>query len=111
MHDIVTIMNSVNWNSIDQSGQDNLTIAYPEDLVTSQSSLIDEVEFAENQESRCPCVLRLDTSGSMRGRPIAALNAGLRTFQSHLVEDPVALKRVDVAVVAFDSRSGWSNIL
>ena len=39
----------------------------------------------------------------MRGRPIAALNVGLRTFQSHLVEDPVALKRVEVAVVAFDS--------
>ena len=31
-------------------------------------------EFAENPEPRCPCLLLLDTSASMRGRPIAELN-------------------------------------
>jgi uncharacterized protein with von Willebrand factor type A (vWA) domain len=36
---------------------------------------LDEVvEFAENPEPRCPCVLLLDTSGSMQGTPINALN-------------------------------------
>ena len=34
------------------------------------------VEFAENSEPRCPCLLLLDTSGSMRGKPIDELNAG-----------------------------------
>ena len=36
--------------------------------------LEDVVEFAENPEPRCPCVLLLDTSGSMQGAPIEALN-------------------------------------
>ena len=36
---------------------------------------LDEVvEFAENPEPRCPCVLLLDTSASMTGTPIQALN-------------------------------------
>jgi uncharacterized protein YegL len=39
----------------------------------------------------------------MKGRPIAALNAGLKSFRDDLLEDPVAPKRVEVAVVAFDS--------
>lgn len=36
-----------------------------------------DAEFAENPEQRCPCLLLLDTSGSMGGRPIAELNEGL----------------------------------
>ncbi|MEO0250162.1 MAG: VWA domain-containing protein, partial [candidate division WOR-3 bacterium] len=60
-------------------------------------------EFAENPEPRCPCVLLLDTSGSMRGAPITALNEGLRTFKHDLVQDELAKKRVEVAVVAFNS--------
>lgn len=42
------------------------------------------IEFAENPEPRCPCVLLLDTSGSMGGAPIAALNDGLKTFAGSL---------------------------
>jgi hypothetical protein len=34
-------------------------------------------EFADNPEQRCPCLLLLDNSGSMAGRPISELNAGL----------------------------------
>ena len=39
----------------------------------------------------------------MEGEPIAALNAGLREFKSDIMGDPVALKRVEVAVVTFDN--------
>jgi uncharacterized protein YegL len=67
------------------------------------SSLEQAVEFADNPEPRCPCVLLLDTSGSMQGAPIAALNDGLRAFKSDLVKDPLASRRVEVAVVTFDS--------
>lgn len=63
----------------------------------------DAVEFAENPEPRCPCVLLLDTSASMQGEPTDALNEGLRTFQQDLMKDPVAPKRVEVAVVSFNS--------
>jgi len=70
----------------------------------SDEMRIDEaVEFAENPEPRCPCVLLLDTSGSMKGAPINALNEGLRSFKNDLVKDALASKRVEVAVVTFDS--------
>ncbi|MBF2066707.1 MAG: VWA domain-containing protein [Calothrix sp. C42_A2020_038] len=65
---------------------------------------LDEVvEFAENPEPRCPCVLLLDTSGSMQGTAISALNAGLQTFQEELVKNSLAARRVEVAIVTFDS--------
>ena len=59
------------------------------------------VEFAENPEPRCPCVLLLDTSGSMRGRKIAELNSGLQTFAEQVRSDAMAAKRVEVAIVTF----------
>ena len=65
--------------------------------------LEDAVEFAENPEPRCPCVLLLDTSGSTPGAPIEALNRGLQTFKDDLMRDPVAPKRVEVAIVTFDN--------
>jgi uncharacterized protein YegL len=58
-------------------------------------------DFAENPEPRCPCVLLLDTSGSMSGQPISELNAGLVTFKDELVADSLAAKRVEVAIVTF----------
>lgn len=66
-------------------------------------TLDEAVEFAENPEPRCPCVLLLDTSSSMRGRPIDALNEGLRAFKDDLSSDPLACKRIEVAILAFDS--------
>jgi uncharacterized protein YegL len=65
--------------------------------------LEDAVEFAENPEPRCPCVLLLDTSGSMRGEPITALTQGLKSFKEDLVKDPLASRRVELAVVTFDN--------
>jgi hypothetical protein len=65
--------------------------------------LNEAVEFAENPAPRCPCVLLLDTSGSMQGSPIDALNQGLLTFKDDLIKDPLASRRVEVAVVTFDS--------
>jgi uncharacterized protein YegL len=57
--------------------------------------------FAENPEPRCPCVLVLDKSGSMRGAPIAELNQGLVAFRDELTADSLAAKRVEVAIVSF----------
>jgi uncharacterized protein YegL len=58
-------------------------------------------EFAENPEPRCPCLLLLDTSGSMSGSPIQELNSGLATFKDAIAADAMALKRVEVAIVSF----------
>jgi uncharacterized protein YegL len=57
--------------------------------------------FAENPEPRCACVLLLDVSGSMAGQAIAELNAGLTLYKDELAADPLASKRVEVAVVTF----------
>jgi uncharacterized protein YegL len=58
-------------------------------------------EFAENPEPRCPCILLLDSSGSMNGQPIRELNEGLKTFKDELMADGMAVKRVEVAIVTF----------
>jgi uncharacterized protein YegL len=58
-------------------------------------------EFAENPEPRCPCILLLDTSGSMKGEPIAQLNEGLVTFKDELSADALAQKRVEIALITF----------
>lgn len=58
-------------------------------------------EFADNPEPRCPCALILDVSGSMSGQPIQELNQGLVAFKDELMADPLAAKRVEVAIVTF----------
>src|SRR5262249_1252234 len=82
-------------------------------------------EFVDNPEPRCPCVLLLDTSGSMNDvkqvaqmlspvqkilsesrtirsvRPIDELNAGLLTFRDELMADELAGKRGEIALLIF----------
>jgi uncharacterized protein YegL len=57
--------------------------------------------FANNPEPRCPCLLLLDTSGSMQGAPIAELNSGIAAFKEDLSQDQLAMNRVEIAVVTF----------
>jgi uncharacterized protein YegL len=69
-------------------------------------SFTDQIPFAypdlvANPEPRCPCLLLLDTSGSMNGRAIAELNAGLEVFKNELASDAMAMQRVEVAVMTF----------
>jgi uncharacterized protein YegL len=68
------------------------------------SRLESAVEFAENPEPRCPCVLLLDTSGSMAGARLDAMLQGLEAFRFDVSVDPLAARRVEVAVVTFDDQ-------
>lgn len=61
----------------------------------------DAAQFADNPEPRCPCLLLLDTSGSMQGEPIAQLNEGLAAFKEALLSDSLATKRVEIGVISF----------
>lgn len=60
-----------------------------------------DVGFADNPEPRCPCLLLLDTSGSMSGKPIAELNAGLTILNDELRADTLASRRVEVSIISF----------
>lgn len=74
---------------------------------SSEEAILDElhtVEFMDNPSPRVPCVLLLDTSGSMGGEPLRQLSEGVRAFKREVDQDPVARTRVEVAVVAFNDR-------
>jgi uncharacterized protein YegL len=84
-------------------------------------------EFVDNPEPRCPCVLLLDTSGSMNEvrqasralspvervliespvtrtvKPIDELNAALAAFRLELMADELAAKRVELSLITFGS--------
>ena len=62
----------------------------------------DQAEFADNPESRCPIVLMLDVSGSMRGLKIQTVNQALVKFGEIIKEDSVTALRADVAIIEFD---------
>jgi uncharacterized protein YegL len=57
--------------------------------------------FADNPEPRVPCILVLDVSLSMEGERIRELNGGLRTYRDELLEDSLAAKRAEVAIITF----------
>ena len=69
-----------------------------------------DVDFIDNPEPRCPCVLIVDTSGSMGGEPIAALNSGIEQFARELNADNLAKKRIEVAIVSFGSNQYFQRV-
>lgn len=64
------------------------------------SSLEDRIEIANPQHPHCATILLLDTSGSMESR-MGELSEGLDLFVEDLLEDDLAKKRVDLAVITF----------
>jgi uncharacterized protein YegL len=81
-------------NSIKTLGQVPFEASTPED------DLFAAVEFADNPEPRCPCVLVVDISGSMAGAPIDQLNQALKQFVQEVSHDSLASKRLELAVVS-----------
>lgn len=70
-------------------------------MTTLEQVPFNNMEFADNPEPRCACLLLLDTSGSMQGEKIRELNAGLVDFAAQLRADAMASKRVEIAIVTF----------
>lgn len=53
---------------------------------------------------RLPVYLALDTSGSMRGEPIEAVNVGLQSLLVSLRQNPFALESAHLCIVTFDGQ-------
>lgn len=51
---------------------------------------------------RLPVYLLIDTSGSMKGEPIEAVNTGLQTLVASLRRDPQALETAHLSIITFD---------
>ena len=69
----------------------------------------DPLPVINEGECHIPVVIALDCSGSMSGTPIAELNNGLLEFGKALSEDPLALGRAEVCVIAFNT-SVWTEL-
>lgn len=60
-------------------------------------------ESPDNYEQKSLCVLLLDTSGSMNGKPLSELQKGLDIFYEEIKEDSVMSKRLEIAIITYDS--------
>lgn len=94
---------STRWQAVGTALQINRGNPVTENDQQAKDKPLDaeRITFVNNPEDRCPIVLLLDTSYSMSGERIQALNEGLRVFEKELKDDQLAAKRVDVAVVTF----------
>lgn len=64
-----------------------------------------EMDFGGGESRRLPIYLLLDTSGSMAGAPIEAVNQGVNLLRNELMNDPSAIETVYIAVITFDSQA------
>ena len=60
---------------------------------------------------RLPIYLLIDTSGSMAGAPIQAVNEGMKIFQKAIQEDPHALETAHVSIITFGGSATQVNEL
>ncbi len=73
---------------------------------SKERSMIENVhDLIDNPTPRCPVALVLDTSGSMRGEPIAQLIAGAQLFLDEVKRDDLARWSVDLAVYTAGGRA------
>lgn len=69
-----------------------------------QTPFHSKITLASNPEPRCPCMLVLDTSGSMTGEAIKQLNNGVQCLVDELSKDGLASKRVELAILHFGAK-------
>lgn len=59
-------------------------------------------EAAQNYEQKCLCVLVLDVSGSMRGKPMDELNKGLQDFYNEIADDDTTSQKLEISLITFN---------
>lgn len=83
---------------------------FPDDVRESSDDLmpgdeLEDLEFADNPEPRCPVLIIADCSGSMAGRAIDAMNRGVDDLYQAIVDDEIARNRVEVALLSFSTEA------
>ena len=83
---------------------------FPEDVREGDDDLmledeLEDLEFADNPEPRCPVLIIADCSGSMSGRPIDAMNQGVDDLYQAIIDDEIARNRVEVALMSFSTEA------
>ena len=71
----------------------------------SPTALARTQDLIDNPLPRCACVLVLDTSSSMDGGPIEALNAGVSQFIREVQTDEIASQCLELGVVTFGGQA------
>jgi uncharacterized protein YegL len=75
------------------------------------------IDYSDNPNQRTPCVLVLDTSGSMQtpisngGTRIDALNNGIKLLEESIKDDPTALVRVQLAIVTVGGPQNEADLM
>ena len=64
-----------------------------------------DMDFGGAETRRLPIYLLLDTSGSMAGAPITAVEQGVRLLYGELMNNPSAIETVHISIITFDSQS------
>ena len=62
---------------------------------------IDDMELANNPNTRIPICIALNTSGSMDGKKIDELNRGVNIFLKRIFEDEITRYSADIAILTF----------
>lgn len=60
---------------------------------------------------KLPVYLVIDTSGSMRGESIHAVNVGIQSMLSALRQDPYALESAHIGIITFDNQARERTVL
>ena len=64
-----------------------------------------EMDFGGAETRRLPIYLLLDTSGSMAGAPIQAVEQGVRLLYNELMNNPSAIETVHIGIITFSSQA------
>ena len=68
-------------------------------------------ELVNNHQQRLPCVLILDTSFSMRGKPIDEMEEGIKLFEKDIKSDDDAKEKVDIMIKSYERASKSDKII
>ena len=63
---------------------------------------LEEMPILDKREPKVATVLLVDTSGSMVGEGIDGVNRGIKLYQNKILNDSLACKRVELALVSFN---------